>query len=1237
LRDLHVRSLQAQAEGHLIVGRTGSAVAAAREAVALDELREGSYRLLMRALAAAGERGEALRVWERCRITLTDELGIDPSSETEAVYLSLLGESSKDSPASPALPTAPEPTQRPTGVVTFLLTDIAGSTRLWEADQHAMALALARHDELIADAVARYGGQLLKTRGEGDSTFSVFASVSHAAAAAIHIQRAIDADSIGGDLALRVRASMHTGEAELRDDDYFGPAVNRAARLRAIAHGGQVLCSQASARLLEDRLPEGASLRGLGSHRLQDLARPEAVYQLCHTALEIDFPPLQSLESLPNNLPVQLTSFIGREQEIVELTEILTDNRLVTLTGAAGCGKTRLAVHLGGERLRDFPDGVWLIDLAPLADPELLLQTVVTTLGVREPPATAVSAVANVQQSRSLVDLLIDHLRNRSLLLVLDNCEHLLDAVATLAEGLLRSCPQLRILATSREPLGVGGEVTWRARSLAVPARTQLPLPQLCEYEAVRLFIDRARSCIPSFELTEADGPAVAQICRRLDGIPLAIELAAARVEVLAPRDLAARLDDRFRVLTGGSRTGLERHQTLRAAVDWSYDALPAAEQALLQRLSVFAGGCTLDAAEAVCAGGAVDGDAVLELLSRLVAKSLVTMDRDASPARYRMLETIRQYARDKLDADSAIELRARHLQWCLQFADQAARGIWGREQLGWFERLEAEEDNVRQSLEWTIGGGDAESALHLVGALGRFWMVRQRVNEGLRWTLEALALDSDRFPFLRAQALVSASLSLVGYFGAYEQALHMARESLELFDSLGIRRGRFWALCTVSITSLFLGDLAAAASYGDEAVDAARGTGHSGTLVYGLLNRADVAIAEGRFELVDALLAETLPLLRETDDNIGLVRSLGIHAFGAIRAGDYAAAMRHLKETVERSREIGDNSSVIWGLANLGCVALVTGELAAARSWFGQAQSAAGADMESFAMAFPFVDRRAEHGATPAAGGAAMPTSDPVRLGSTDSGLVARMVFRHSTMADMSLKIDAASSMSTESVFLDIFLRNGLAELALADGDLQRAAVLLCDAIGRLGAGGRGPGDSTSMPAVNPSRPGIPAAVYSMAWSRTDQAPVCAPEPGPARHSAPRGMTVAEQLGVPADPGGARVVTAATGGLGELILVPSLLATTAKLAAAQGQPEAAARTFGAADQVRNAMAAPQRDSRMILFEHGREESMATARKELGDDAFDAAYAEGEAMSSEEAINYAAELLIAALPSTLPT
>ena len=551
-----------------------------------------------------------------------------------------------------------------TRTVTFLLTDVEGSTALWEADPAAMRQALARHDALLADGIAEHGGVVVKSRGEGDSVFAVFDMASDAVTAAVELQASLQAAAWPTAAPLRVRMALHTGEAQWRDGDYFGPAVNRCARLRAAAHGGQILLSQATADLLRDSQTDGVGLRALGEHRFRDLARPEAVFQVVHPLLPGEFPPLGSLDAHPNNLPRELTSFVGREREVDEVRRLLVTTRLLTLTGSGGVGKTRLSQRVAADLGPSFPDGIWLVELAGLGDPSLLAQVVASVLGVREQPG------------RALLDTLIDVLRPRTCLLLLDNCEHLVEACAALADSLLRACPGLILLATSREPLGIAGETVWRVPPLTMPdasgdAATSDDTSALAQYEAVRLFEERARAALPAFTLTGQNGPAVAQICRRLDGIPLAIELAAARVRGVAPEQLADRLDDRFRLLTGGSRTALARHQTLRALVDWSYELLSEPERVLFCRLSVFAGGWTLDAAEEVCSGGGIEPADILGLLLQLVDRSLVLAEEQPiqagglSPVRYRLLETLRQYGAEKLrDTGDALVLRTRHLDW---------------------------------------------------------------------------------------------------------------------------------------------------------------------------------------------------------------------------------------------------------------------------------------------------------------------------------------------------------------------------------------------------------------------------------------------------------------------------------------------------------------------------------------------------------------------------------------------
>lgn len=511
----------------------------------------------------------------------------------------------------------------PTGTITFLFTDVEGSTKLWEQYPDTMRPVLTRHDALVEDWVERYDGTVVRPRGEGDSRFAVFVRATDAVVAACAIQQALFSEPWPTSISLRVRVALHTGEADLRDGDYYGSAVNRCARLRSIGHGGQTLLSQVTYELVRDALPEAVRLSALGSHRLKDLQRPEQVFQLLHPALPDNFPPLKSLDALPNNLPMQLTSFIGRQREMAEVKQLLTNSRLLTLTGAGGCGKTRLGLQVSADLLEEYVDGVWLAELAALTDPMLVPQAVASVLSAREEPG------------RQQIETLTDFLKLKSLLLVLDNCEHLVAACAQLATALLRFCPNLWILATSREALGIAGETIWRIPPLSLPSAQMAPLERLIQYEAVRLFIERATAVLPAFTVTNQNAPAVAQVCYRLDGIPLAIELAAARVKVLTVEQIYDRLDNQFRLLTGGSRTALPRQQTLRGAIDWSYNLLSEAEQALLCRLSVFAGGWTLEAAEAICAGENIDEIEVLDLLTYLADKSLVIVEQQSEEVRY--------------------------------------------------------------------------------------------------------------------------------------------------------------------------------------------------------------------------------------------------------------------------------------------------------------------------------------------------------------------------------------------------------------------------------------------------------------------------------------------------------------------------------------------------------------------------------------------------------------------------
>jgi predicted ATPase/class 3 adenylate cyclase len=588
----------------------------------------------------------------------------------------------------------------PSGTVTFLFTDLEGSTRLWEEHPDEMREALARHDEILRNAIAAHDGAIVKTTGDG--VHAAFTMADDAVAAAIDAQLRLGAEEWGETDALRVRMGIHTGPAELRDGDYYSSAVNRAARLMGIAHGGQVVVSHATEQLVRDTLPADVSFIDLGEHRLRDLGSTERVYQVMHGDLAFEFPELRSLDAYPGNLPTAITSFVGRDEALREIAKVLLEARVVTLTGVGGVGKTRLAVQVAAEVLPRYPDGAWLVELAAITDSQAVPELVAATLGIPQ------------RQGQNVTDSILFWVRNRCALLVLDNCEHVLDSAARLANAIVRASPEVTVLATSREGLGLMGERMLAVRSLDVPSDDS-PVETLAAIEAVRLFVERAGAVRSGFALTSENADAVVQVCRRLDGIPLAIELAAARVRMMSPGEISARLDERFRLLTGGARTAVERHQTLRRTVDWSYDLLTEPERSLLNRLSVFSSGFTLDAAESVASDEGLD---VLEGLGQLVDKSLVVADAEADGStRYRLLETIRQYALEALeDSGETDAIRRRHGEWCASLAQDIANGLRGSDEIIWHARLSRELDNLRVGVTWATGMDDAAAALAIIG-----------------------------------------------------------------------------------------------------------------------------------------------------------------------------------------------------------------------------------------------------------------------------------------------------------------------------------------------------------------------------------------------------------------------------------------------------------------------------------------------------------------------------------------
>jgi predicted ATPase/class 3 adenylate cyclase len=809
----------------------------------------------------------------------------------------------------------------PTGTVTFLFTDIEGSTLLWEAQPEAMQVSLARHDALVRRDIASANGYVFKA--VGDAFCAAFALAPDAVAAALMVQIALDEEPWPEETPIKVRMALHTGAAQIRDGDYFGAALNRVARLLATGHGGQTLLSQTTYELCRDSLPEAASLRDLGAHQLKDLARPEHVYELQYPGLRGDFPPIRSLSTHPNNLPQQLTSFIGRAKEIAEIEALLVRNRLLTLTGSGGSGKTRLSLHVAAESLAQFPDGAWFVELAPLADPGLVPQTVATVLGVKEEPG------------KSITQTLTDYLKDKRLLLLLDNCEHLLDACATVADALVRQCPGVKILASSREALGIAGEQTFRVPSLSLPDRKRAQTPQtLSTYESVQLFIDRALLVRKDFQVTNQNAPALASVCCRLDGIPLAIELAAARVRALTLDEIDGKLDQRFRLLTGGSQTALPRQQTLRSLIDWSYDLLKDPEKLLLQRMSVFAGGGTLAAAEQVAAGEGVVEEDILDLLTSLADKSLVVAEQKDGHSRYRLLETVRQYARDRLvESGGGEAVRERHRDYFLALAEEAEPKLTGAAQAEWLRRLEEEHENLRAGFDWSLAEAESRGGLRLCGALLWFWWTRGHISEGREWCARVLGKTGgdERTPE-RAKVLNAAG-ALACLQGDYPAAWAWHEESLAIRRHLGDRSGTARSLGNLGIVARDQGDYASARALYEEGLAIVRELGDRRGIGAALGNLAVVTLDQGDFASAALLNEECLEIMRERGDLQGIAFSLHNLGYMSSAKGDYPAARALNEESLAIRRQLGDRRGIAISLEALGSVAENQGDYPAGRA----------------------------------------------------------------------------------------------------------------------------------------------------------------------------------------------------------------------------------------------------------------------------------------------------------------
>lgn len=1006
----------------------------------------------------------------------------------------------------------------PTGTVTLLLADIEGSTRLWETQPDEMTAAVACLDRTLTDLLASHGGVRPVEQGEGDSFVVAFARASEAAACALELQRAPLAP-------IRLRIGVHTGEVQLRDEgNYVGPTINRTARLRDLAHGGQTVLSGITEDLIVDALPVDVWLTDLGRHELRGVSRPERVVQLCSSDVRNDFPPLRTSQPLKGivaeHLPVQLTSFVGRGVEMEGVRRILACDRLVTLTGAGGVGKTRLAVHLAGQLAADFDNGAWYVDLAPITDPDLVPGAMAGALGLADQP------------SRSTTETLIRFAADRQMLVVLDNCEHLLDAVASLIAALLTACPRLTLLATSREPIDVAGEVTWRVPSLSL------------DDDAIELFQDRARRARSDLQITEQDVATIREICRRLDGMPLAIELAAARVRALSLDEIVGSLHDRFRLLTGGGRTAVRRQQTLRASVDWSHALLTDPERVLFRRLAVFMGGFDLAAARAVAGDTEVERYQVLDQLTLLVDKSLVVADNTGGATRYRLLETVRQYALEKLgESGDADNVRARHCDHYTTLAAvldaPAATGHQKR-----VEKTESELDNLRAAFAWCREIGDVELALQLASSLQPLWLTRGRLREGMSWIDEAIAelhtVDREVAPAVLARALADAAL-LDGGVGVPERG-EQATEALAIARQLDDPALLVRALTSCVSTAAFNPEQAA--SYFAEAIELARALGDKWRLSQ-LLGFQAYAVAVAGGSIAESAAAEGRDLADAIGDRAASAqcRLWGI-AGGRAMFGDLQGAEDELTDLLADADAAGD---LLTRFNTLMAQSFVLG-------WRGKTTAA-------LAAAEMAIESAAELGA-------AIEGLGYLTLGSANLAVGDVAAAREALAIGYGLIPDAGFS-STNLMWR--------AETELAAGDIV-AARLWADQAVSISAG------------------------YFRMFALTARSRVALAEGHPevAERDAHHALTCAADTGA-------------------RLALPDVFDGLAGMAAEARHFPEAARLFGAAAGIRQRTG----QVRYAIHRAGYDASISGLRNAMGQNDFDAAYNDGAALSTEEAIAYA--------------
>lgn len=784
---------------------------------------------------------------------------------------------------------------QPSGTITFLFTDIEGSTRLWEQHEEAMRDVLAKHDAVLRRRIADHDGYVFTTAGDAFS--AAFADPSDAVEAALEAQREFASEqwAVG---PVRVRMALHTGVAHERDGDYFGPTLNRSARILSSGHGGQILLSQTVCDLVSSVLPAQAELRDLGLHRLKDLGAPERLRQLTHPDLVSDFPELRTLDTHLNNLPHQPSSFVGRREELAEIVERVGGSRLVTLTGVGGSGKTRLALQTAAEVTDRFADGVWLVELARLTEPERLPQSIVDQLELALGQEGLVGA-----EGRTELQIVRSHFARKAALLVLDNCEHLIGAAAEVVDELLRTCPDLQILTTSREGLGVRGEYLIQVPSMRLP-QVGVDQDESAYTDAVELFAERAAAANSKFILDDHTLPAVAEICRRLDGMPLALELAAARTRMLTVEQVAERLSDAFRLLTGGSRTALPRQQTLLAAIDWSYQLLTEAEQSLFARLAVFRSGFALEAVEAVVSGDGVDGFEVFDLLASLVDKSMVTGGADTG--RFGMLETLRQFSLGKLrESGESDRWRQRHAEYFATLADDAYDGTRGADQIAWFRTIQADRDNFDAALTWAVEDGHVRTAARIANGLWWFWAHHGQAEPGT-WAMDRIVVDLETLePELQVRVLAGRTL-LDATVNATDRRIGDARRALEIAETIESSRLKGLSSYAIAIAHQQASSYQAALEHHQAAYEAFRDAGDEWGMGWTSLNPAYIHRMRAAADAARPWLEQAEHHYRAAGSRVGLGWTLIV--LGVVRryGGDFEGSIAAHRQAAEIFAELG-------------------------------------------------------------------------------------------------------------------------------------------------------------------------------------------------------------------------------------------------------------------------------------------------------------------------------------------